>query len=165
MFAVEDVLKSVALEKVNTTIQTYKDELAAKSRTAKYIDYINIITIFIRAERTGNWNLHLTAVSQMLNLFSATGHINYAKSGRLYLQMMLDLSSTYSDLHVKFVEEGYHTVRRSDRFWGGLWKDLEIEQVMMRSLKSRGGLTGRGVAVYCYLGCIVCMDVHLSTIR
>ena len=31
----EDVLKSVALEKVNTTIQIYKDELAAKSRTTK----------------------------------------------------------------------------------------------------------------------------------
>ena len=30
--------------------------------------------------------------------------------------------------------------------WGGLWSDLIIEQVMMRSLKSRGGLTrGRGV--------------------
>ena len=109
----EDVLKSVTLEKVNTTIQTYKDELAAKSRTAKlwiqYIDYINIIKIFIRAERTGNWNLHLTAVSQMLNLFSATGHINYAKNGRLYLHMMLELSSTYPDLHVKFVEKGYHS--------------------------------------------------------
>ena len=68
--------------------------------------------------------------------------------------MMLELSSTYPDLHVKFVEEGYHTVRRSDRFWGGLWTDLVIEQVMLRSLKSRGGLTrGRGVTE-----CIVILD-------
>ena len=42
---------------------------------------------------------------------------------------------------------GYHTVRRSDRFWAGLWTDLIIEQVLMRSLKNRGGLTrGRGVS-------------------
>ena len=40
-----------------------------------------------------------------------------------------------------FTDHGLHTIRRSDRFWAGLLKDLIIEQVMMRSLKSRGGLT------------------------
>ena len=41
----------------------------------------------------------------------------------------------------KFTEHGYHAVRRSDRYCTGLWTDLTIEQVMMRSIKSRGGLT------------------------
>ena len=81
--------------------------------------------------------------------------------------MMLELSSTYPDLHVKFVEEGYHTVRRSDRFSGGLWTDLVIEQVMMRSLKSRGGLTrGRGMTESVLLSWIHsmhgCASVHNS---
>ena len=40
----------------------------------------------------------------------------------------------------------YHTVRRSERLWAGLWTDIVIEQVLMRSLKSRGDLTrGRGM--------------------
>ena len=77
----------------------------------------------------------------MINLFAATGHMNYAKSARLYLQKMLDLPNEHPWLHRCFTEEGYHTVRRSDRFWAGLWTDLVIEQVMMRSIKSRGGLT------------------------
>ena len=48
-------------------------------------------------------------------------------------------------LHQRFVE-GYHSVRRSERLWAGLWTDIVIEQVLMRSLKSRGGLTrGRGM--------------------
>lgn len=167
----DDVLKTTALENLNMKLQLHKDNLAAKSRTAKlwmqYIYYINVIKVFIRAERTGNWNVHLTAVGCMLNLFSATGHINYAKSGRLYLQMMLELPSTYPDLYVKFADEGYHTVRRSDRFWGGLWTDLVIEQVMMRSLKSRGGLTrGRGVTESVLLSWIHsmhgCASVHNS---
>lgn len=39
------------------------------------------------------------------------------------------------------MNHGYHTVRRSDRYWAGLWTDLIIEQVI-----SRGGLTrGRGI--------------------
>ena len=42
--------------------------------------------------------------------------------------------------------EGYHVVRRSDRFWAGLSTDLIIEQVLMRSITTHGGLTrGNGM--------------------
>ena len=34
--------------------------------------------MFIRAERTGNWHEHRGAMRFMLNVFAATGHINYA---------------------------------------------------------------------------------------
>ena len=45
-----------------------------------------------------------------------------------------------------FNDNGYYTVQQSDKFWAGLWTGLIIEQVMMYSLKSRGGLTkGRGI--------------------
>ena len=84
----------------------------------------------------------VSSVTKMLNLFAATGHINYAKSERLYLQLMqFDLPSEHPWLHECFISEGFHTVRRSNRYWGGLWTDLVIKQVMMRSIKSRGGLT------------------------
>ena len=40
---------------------------------------------------------------------------------------------------------GHHAVKRTEKNWSGLWTDLVIEQTLMRSLKSRGGLTrGRG---------------------
>ena len=77
----------------------------------------------------------------MINLFAATGHIHYAKSGRLFLQEMLRLKPDYPWVYTCFTNHGLLTIRRSDRFWAGLLKDLIIEQVMMRSLKSRGGLT------------------------
>ena len=77
----------------------------------------------------------------MINLFAATGHMNYAKSDRLYLQFMQDLPNEHPWLYSYFTEQGYHTVRRSDQFWAGLWTDLVKQQVMMRSIKSRGGLT------------------------
>ena len=80
----------------------------------------------------------------MLNLFAATGHVYYAKSARLYLQQMLKLPKEHPWLYKQFVEFGYHTIRRTE-CGGGLSPDLVIEQAMMRSLKSRGGLTrGRG---------------------
>ena len=82
----------------------------------------------------------------MLNLYVATGHISYAKSVRLYLQMMINLKHDYRWLHAQFMEHGYHSVWRTSKLWAGLWTDLVIEQTMMRSVKSIGGLTrGRGM--------------------
>ena len=58
---------------------------------------------------------------------------------------MLDLEITFPWVHAKFKGE-FYTVRHSERFWAGLWTNLTIKQVMMRSIKSRGGLTrGRGI--------------------
>ena len=38
----------------------------------QYIQYIDIVKNYIRAERTGDWLLHLASVEKMLNLFAAT---------------------------------------------------------------------------------------------
>ena len=43
------------------------------------------------AERTGHWLLYLDKIAKMLPLFEATGHGNYAKSARVYLQRKRDL--------------------------------------------------------------------------
>ena len=59
----------------------------------------------------------------------------------MYLQMMRDLPVSHPWLHNQFSMHSFHTVRRSDRYWSGLWTDLVIEQVSMRALKSRGGQT------------------------
>lgn len=59
--------------------------------------------------------------------------------------MMLNLPESHPDVHQQF-EKGYHVVRRSDRYWAGLSTDLTIEQVLMRSIKTHGGLTrGKGM--------------------
>ena len=111
-----------------------------------YMSYIDLVKDFIRAERTGDWNMHLNTVRKMLHLFSATGHLNYAKSARLYIQEMTTLPEEFPWLYQQFMS-GFHTVRRSDRFWAGVWTDLTIEQALMRAIKSRGGLTrARGMS-------------------
>ena len=90
--------------------------------------------------------MHLWCLSRMLNVLAASGHHQYAKSARLHLQTMLELPEKFPLIHSLFIKDGFHTVRRSDRFWARLWSDLIIEQCLMRSLQSRGGLTrGRRV--------------------
>ena len=146
----KEITSSKEIMKLQNIVETYKDDLSSKSRTSKlwvqYLKYIELVQLFIPAERTANWDLHIVSVSQMINLVAATGHIHYAKRAKVNMQKMLELSTDYPWLYAKFATNRYHTVRRSNRFWAGLWTDLIIEQVLMRTIKSRGGLTrGRGV--------------------
>ncbi|KAK7109451.1 hypothetical protein V1264_013491 [Littorina saxatilis] len=66
-------------------------------------------------------------------------------SSRLVPKQMMHLSETHPDVYRDFMA-GHHVIRRSQRFWAGLSCDLTIEQTLMCSLKSSGGLTrGRGM--------------------
>ena len=147
--AVTAITSSEESKKLSEIVREYKDDPSSAYRTSKlwvqYLMYIETLQLFIRAERTGNWNLHTVSVGKMINLFAATGHINYAKSARVCLKKMLELSTNYPWVYTNFATHGFHTVRRSDRFWAGLWTDLIMEQVLMRALKSRGLTRGRGV--------------------
>ena len=145
----EKLTTSHGFQKVTKMVQDLKTKLASQSRTSKlwllYIDYVDVVKMFIFAERTSDWELHLLAVTKMLNLLAATGHIHYAKSARLYVQEMRKLPQTHPWLYQQFMEE-QHTVKRTEKNFNGLCKDLAIEQTFMRSIKSRGGLTeGRGM--------------------
>ena len=141
----DDVDSSDIVIKLTNVVEKFKSELSSASRTAKlwlhYLEYISIIRMFIRAERTGNWHEHLEAMRLILNLFATTGHINYAKSARLYLQSMQSLDSEHVWLYEQYCKSGYHCIRHGDRYWADLWLDLVNEQCMMRDIKSSGGLT------------------------
>jgi hypothetical protein len=139
-----------SIEKISSKLKEYIDKLSKTNRTAKlwkqYMYHVSLVKDFIFAERTGDWSFHLITVKKMLNLYAASGRVNYAKSARLYLQTMNDLPQFYPWLFHCFNEKGYHAIRRSDRYWAGLWSDLIIEQVLMSAVKSRGGLSrGRGM--------------------
>ncbi len=97
------------------------------------------------AERTGKWDLHLKTMHEMLPYLAAAGHNNYTKSVHVYLHNMENLSEEHPTVFQHF-QAGMHVGRRSDRYWAGLSQDLLIEQVLMRSMKTTGGLTrGRGM--------------------
>lgn len=126
-------------------------ELEQNGPTAKlWVEYFRMVTIlkrFIHAERSGDWNGHLQSVQQMLPYLHASGHFLYAKSCQLYLQDMVDLKSTLThEDYDRFVLKGFFTVRRSEKFWSGIWSDMTIEQTLMRSMKTVGGVSrGRGI--------------------
>jgi len=76
----------------------------------------------------------------MLPYFHASGHFPYAKSAHLYLQDMLQLENVIdSSVFSRFVQ-GFFTVRRSNKLSCGTSTDMIIEQSLMKSMKTDGGV-------------------------
>ena len=108
------------------------------------MDMVDIMCTFIKAERTGNFSLHQQSMKSMLPYFAASGHFPYTKSA-CYLQQMQDLQKKNPNVYQCFIN-GFNVVRRTDKFFAGIGTDLMIEQELMRSVKTTGGLThGRGM--------------------
>ena len=111
------------------------------SRTGKlwllFMDFVSVVRMFLRAERTGNFELHISSSEKMLPYIAAAGHDKYLLSILKYLQ---DIKSLCPCLEKKY-KEGCFTICRNDNlFWSGTFTDQIIEQTLMRSGKTQGGL-------------------------
>ena len=65
------------------------------SRTGKlwlqFMDFVSVVRMFIRAERTGKFELHISASEQMLPYLASAGHDKYTVAIRKYLQDVKNL--------------------------------------------------------------------------
>ena len=125
---VSEVAELDEVLKFEKSLEKYKALLAGQSPTAKlwlqYIDNVETLKLFVEQKEQAIGHYIFVAVTRMLNLFAAAGHINYAKSARLYLQLMQELPQDYPWLYEMFSIHGFHAVRRHSRYWAGLWTDL-----------------------------------------
>jgi hypothetical protein len=82
----------------------------------------------------------------MLPCFHSVAHYFFTKSAHLYLQDMMALEQRMDPTEFKINIEQNFTIRRSDKFWPGLWSDL-IADVVMWFMKSYGGFAHvRGIS-------------------
>ena len=135
---------SYLLEMQKTFQDELKEKLAVTSKTCKlWIEYQNVVYLarLIEADRSRSWKMHLSAIQECLPIMAAAGHYNYLKSTQWYLQNMLNLE-THNKHVFEMFQNGCHVIRRSNKFWGGL--GVVIEQTLMRTLKTAGGLTRGG---------------------
>ena len=110
---IETFCQTPEVREIGAALEKRMQELRERSRTAKhwlqYLHHIQVLKRFIIAERTSSWSLHLQSTADMLNLFAASGHLNYAKIARLYVQQRMSLSEKHPWLHEQF-ENGKHAV-------------------------------------------------------
>ena len=136
--ASNDVASDNELSEIHNLFSDLKF-LQRTSRTGKlwiqYMDFVLIIRMFIRAERTENWNLHIHATEQMMPYFAANGHDKYTKATAKYLE---DATNMCECIGKKY-NGGQFSITRNDKlFWSGTFSDQIIEQTLMRSGKTQG---------------------------
>ena len=129
---------------VEGPLNELKTTLESESRTSRvFLNYMNMIKIaqnLVAADRSGNWNLLQKSIQDSLPILSASGNFHYLRSAHFFVEEMMKLPVEHPELHQRF-QNGFHVIRRTDKFWAGLNSDLTIEQTLMRCLKTSGGLT------------------------
>ena len=73
---------------------------------------VELLLTFIRAEREGNWSLHLAATKEMTPFLFYGSRKPYSKWLPIYLADMDQLPITAPEVHEEFCKSG-HAVNRS----------------------------------------------------
>ena len=102
----EEACHADVVLRIKELLRNKTESLKSSSRTAvlwlQYMDMVDILRKFLRAERTGNWALHLEAISEMLPFMAASGHNLDTKSARIYVQRMCKLQEEHPDVYQRF---------------------------------------------------------------
>ena len=111
------------------------DSISSKLWIDTLVKPVFLMMAYIRAEREGDWLLHLTTFQKMLPYYFAAGHVNYARYGLYYLRSMEKLPQHVRSHFLK----GQHVTRHIN----GIWSDQFIESTFMRYGHSAGGIIER----------------------
>ncbi|KAL2094651.1 hypothetical protein ACEWY4_009370 [Coilia grayii] len=103
----------------------------------QYTEMVQILLLFIRSQREGNWGLHLYAFQEMLPYFHRYDHTNYARWGPVYLAQMKQLPAEVQD---EF-DSGNWVVKGSSRRFNQVDPD-QAQEWMNGVGKKSGGIIG-----------------------
>lgn len=106
-----------------------------------YMKMVMTMNLFIRAVRTGNWELHLLSLGLFTKHFFALDMLNYARMMPLYLAEMESLKTTESALYAEFLNGNWVVNKNPDVPFCAVGADHALEHIN-RSLKVSGGIVG-----------------------
>ncbi|GBL96155.1 hypothetical protein AVEN_118711-1 [Araneus ventricosus] len=140
-----NILEQENIDSVLKTYSNYVKQHCLESPTFKfwtsYLEMVEIMLLFQRATREGNWILHLSTVSIMMPWYFAYDRVNYARYLPVYWTEMVNLEERHPSIYQEFLK-GHFVVQRQQECGFNLTAcDQVIEQTFNRESKSKGGLT------------------------
>ena len=138
----EDVVDALKQKQILCLIEDFDKENQNPTFVywRQYMWLVQILLWFIRAEREGNWNLHLSSFATMLPGFAVYDHSNYTRWGAIYLADMKNIEETHPDIFTEFVNRNFVVKYTGYRF-NQISTDQALEHVN-RICKVAGGLIG-----------------------
>ena len=107
-----------------------------------YVDMAEILLGLIRADREGDWYLHLASIRNMLPWCFALDKTNYARYLPLYYAQMTRLAETCPDLHDHFINGGFSVQLGKENPFGKIAIDQTVEETVNRDTQTAGGTKG-----------------------
>ena len=141
-YFLEILFVKITVDELRKILQVDESDYRTFKLWKHYLDNISILRMLLFAERTGNHDLHVLCVKQMIPILHATGHISYARSLRIYIQQLNELKTEIpANLYELYTKKGYFTVCRKNCFRSGNFTEQTIEQDLMCLFKLASGLT------------------------
>lgn len=106
-----------------------------------FLKLMQLIRDMIRADRTGDWLLHVQTVETSQPVFHALDRVNYARWGSIYLNDVLGLEKSHPEIYAEFLK-GRFTVNHTQKSFASVATDQALEQTINRSSKSSAGIIG-----------------------
>ena len=101
----------------------------------------SLMNDLIRADRCGDWHLHVKTVQKLLPIFHVMDRVNYARWSSIYLEDILTLEKNAPEVYAQFLN-GRFTVKQSDTSNTSVSMDEALEQTINRTSKSNAGVIG-----------------------
>ena len=117
-----------------------KFQLAAFWMT--YVEMVDILLGLLRADREGEWPLHLSCIRRMIPWCFDLAKINYARYLPVYYAQMSRLQETSPVLHDHFINGGLSVQLRNEHPFAIIAVDQTTEETVNKDTQTAGGNRG-----------------------
>ncbi|KAG1651429.1 hypothetical protein GQR58_027101 [Nymphon striatum] len=107
-----------------------------------YLEMIEILLGLIRADREGDWYLHLASIKSMIPWCFAMDKTNYSRYLPVYYAQMTQLEQTCPDLHTHFLNGGFSVQLRQANPFAKIAIDQTVEETVNKDTQTAGGTKG-----------------------
>ena len=107
-----------------------------------YIDIVEIMLGLIRADREGDWNLHLESIRKMIPWCFAMDKTNYSRYLPVYYNQMSHLEQNNPELFSHFKRGGFSVQLRRTNPFGKIPIDQTLEETVNKDTQTSGGTKG-----------------------
>lgn len=102
-------------------------------KTAKfwiqYVEFLQLYHNFSRSVRNGDFDLYVSCLPRIANMFFALNHSNYSRWTVRYYDNLLKLETTHPEVYSDF-KKGWFAVRRTRKSFSSTPIDLALEQTI-----------------------------------
>ena len=99
------------------------------------------LKLLIKADRNGNWRLHVSSVGALLHIFLQADSYKYLYYGTICHELIKDLPLQSAFLYQQFTN-GSFVAKTKNRKFNYVAVDMKLEQTIQRVSKSTKGIIG-----------------------